>query len=155
MSLFRAVVTTIFFGAFCPSEVLAQSANDTNRAFQYEDYLPEADAITFHLRFSKMYHRVQGHCIAPRLSPLEILCPVRMLLKYRVRGPSGPGPFFHHLDGSPLTLSQFRAVFKRALENTGRYSGQYGLHSFHIGAAMAAAQLGLSEGATRRIGRIV
>lgn len=59
--------------------------------------------------------------------------------------PTGPGMLFQHQDSSPLTVSQFGAVFCRALEGMGLYLRKFGLHSFRIGVATAAAQLGLPE----------
>lgn len=59
--------------------------------------------------------------------------------------PTGPGMLFQHQDSSPLTVSQFGAVFCRTLEGMGLYLCKFGLHSFRIGVATAAAQLGLPE----------
>lgn len=121
-ALDRAVATTLFFGAFRPSEVLAWSVNDAGRALRYEDYCPKAGTITLWLRHSKTDQRGRGHWITLKLSPSESLYPVMMLLRYRAGGLLGPGLFFHHADGSPLE-SQFRAMFNRALEAIGRDPG--------------------------------
>ena len=53
-------------------------------------------------------------------------------LTYR---PKLSGPFFCHLDGSPLTSYQFNAVFKRALNFIGLKDMYFKSHSFRIGGA--------------------
>lgn len=52
----------------------------------------------------------------------------------------------------PLTTSQFRSVFHRALRAMGLDPSEYGLHSFGTGAATAAAQLLLPDDIIQHIG---
>lgn len=62
------------------------------------------------------------------------------------------GPLFQHGDGSPLMLYQFCSVFNRALWSLGLPPGDYGLHSFRIGAATTGLPLGMPMEVIRRIG---
>lgn len=51
---------TVFFGAFCPSEVLAQSDTAVYRAFQFEDYQAEVGAISLKAACLQDRPEVQG-----------------------------------------------------------------------------------------------
>lgn len=65
----------------------------------------------------------------------------------------GPGPLFRHLNGSPLTIVQFRALFYRAVQWLGLPAGVYSLHSFRIGAATEASCQELPPVVIQRLGR--
>ncbi|KAM9326568.1 ficolin-2-like [Gastrophryne carolinensis] len=65
--------------------------------------------------------------------------------------PPGNGPLLVHEDGSFLSRFQFLAVFRKCLKELGLASGDYGTHSFRIGAATEAARLGLPEEIIKRL----
>ncbi|CAH2330134.1 micronuclear linker histone poly -like, partial [Pelobates cultripes] len=56
-------------------------------------------------------------------------------------------------DCSSLSKFQFLRVFRKALARLGVDPGQFGTHSFRIGAATEAARLGLGDEWVKRIGR--
>lgn len=152
-TLFRAAAVTLFFGAFRPGEVLAQSTVQFDRALAHEDCRHMGEHVLLWLRVSKTDPLGRGTMVRLRSSPDRSLCPVASLQLYLFLAPSGPGPLFRHQDGTPLTLSQFRTVFHRAVGCMGLDSRDYGLHSFRIGAATAADQLGLPQEIIQRLGR--
>jgi hypothetical protein len=67
------------------------------------------------------------------------LCPVAAVLGYLAQRPAGPGFLFLFRDGSTLSLPRLTQVLRCS-------SGDRG-SGFHIGAATAAAQAGLSDSA--------
>lgn len=81
------------------------------------------------------------------------ICPVKAMLEFMaVRGP-GPGPFFSGEEGQGLSRRSFVAEVKRALEKEGLAAEGISGHSFRIGAATAAAEVGASEDDVKALGR--
>ena len=68
--------------------------------------------------------------------------------------PSTPGPLFIFADGAPLSCGMLVAALTEALTLAGFDSSQYSGHSFHIGAATAAARVGLSDSLIQMLGRL-
>ena len=82
------------------------------------------------------------------------ICPVRAILQYLATHPTPRhGPLFVHQDGSPLTRAQFVHLLKEALAMRGVDHKQYTGHSFRIGAATTAAQLGVPDHLIKALGR--
>ena len=73
------------------------------------------------------------------------LCLVSAILAYVARRGDNPGAFFRFQSGSPLTKTRFVAPVWFALLEVGIPYQNYLGHSFHIGAATAAAQVGLQD----------
>ena len=73
------------------------------------------------------------------------ICPVTAVLAYLAIRQAGPGPLFVHADQSPLTRSDLISAIRSALTGTGLDLSHYTGHSFRIGAATAAAQVGLPD----------
>ena len=70
-------------------------------------------------------------------------CPVAAVMAYlAVRG-DGEGPLFKFADGRCLTKERFTRRIREALAALGLRSADYAGHSFRIGAATTAAQVGL------------
>lgn len=67
--------------------------------------------------------------------------------------PSGEGTLFCHFDKSPLTKYQFNAVIKKALSVCGLQGLRFTSHSFRIGAATTAFELGVPQEDIQRMGR--
>ncbi|XP_066484678.1 uncharacterized protein [Tiliqua scincoides] len=152
--LFRTISIIMFFGAFRPSEVLYASAGDeSGRALQLQDVLIKADGVIITLRRSKTDQRGVGFKVRLGLAQNLALCPVRTLRSYLAARPAVRGALFCHVDASPVTFFQFRVLFRRAVADLGFRAEDYGLHSFRIGAASAAADLGLPARDIQRIGR--
>ena len=70
----------------------------------------------------------------------------------KVRG-QVPGYFFQHAEGLPLMRYQFWKLADLVLTRVGVTSMRFGIHSFRIGAASAAAAMGYSSKEIKRLGR--
>ena len=81
------------------------------------------------------------------------LCPVSALLAYIAVRPHCTGPLFVFQDGAFLTREKLVAAVQLALQRAGVASENYTGHSFHIGAATAAAQAGLEDSVIKTLGR--
>ena len=82
-----------------------------------------------------------------------VVCPVDTLLVYLQFRGCRPVPIFQHLDGSPVTRSEFCDWLARAIKSCGLNPDRYKGHSFRIGAASHAAECGYSETQIRLLGR--
>ena len=81
------------------------------------------------------------------------LCPVSATLAYMAsRGPK-PGPFFQFKDGTPLTKAKFSSSIRVALQEIGLPYMNFAGHSLRIGAATAAAKVGLEDSTICKLGR--
>ena len=69
-----------------------------------------------------------------------------------VRG-SGHGPLFCFPDASPVTVGQFNTELHRYLIFCGLDVAHYKSHSFRIGAASHAAEMGFTDAQIRTLGR--
>ena len=73
------------------------------------------------------------------------LCSVSATLTYMAsRGPK-PGPFLKFKDGKSLTKAKFSSSIREALQRIGLPYMNFTGHSFRIGAATAAAKVGLED----------
>jgi len=68
------------------------------------------------------------------------------------RGPE-PGPFFKFKDDTPLTKAKFSSSIREALLRIGLPYMNFAGQSFRIGAATAAAKVGLEDSTIRKLGR--
>ena len=64
------------------------------------------------------------------------------------RGPD-PGPFFKLVNGHPLTKPCFTSRIRVGLQAVGLPESDFAGHSFHIGAATAAAHVGIEDSTIR------
>ena len=84
-------------------------------------------------------------------------CPVTAMLHYlSVRPPPPPptsGPLFLLENGAPLTRAALVIHLRTALAQAGVDASRYAGHSFRIGAATAAAQVGYSDSFIQSLGR--
>ena len=78
--------------------------------------------------------------------------PISLLSYCSVRG-SVPGPLFQHLNGVPVTRTEFDEWLARVIKYCGLDSTRYKGHSFRIGAASHAAASGYSNTQIRLLGR--
>ena len=81
------------------------------------------------------------------------VCPVRALGRYLSRRGSTPGPLFLFSDGRNLTRPAFSAALHKALKELQMDSSQFNTHSFRIGAATFAKQVGISDSHIKALGR--
>ncbi|XP_054855857.1 integrase/recombinase xerD homolog [Eublepharis macularius] len=154
VQLFRTAFSLAFFGALRVSELVAGSRADTNgRALSFTDVAWSPRQVLITIRHSKTDQRGKGAAICLRASRQGPVCPVRAVGAYlRVR-PSRQGPFLIHGDLSPLTRYQFASLLRACLGSAGFPPSEFGTHSFRIGAATEAANLGLPDKAIMAVGR--
>ena len=76
---------------------------------------------------------------------VQVICPVAATLNYLVRRGQFPGPLFLFQDGSALSKERLIASIHQILMSQGYSSAGITGHSFHIGAATAAARAGLGS----------
>ena len=81
------------------------------------------------------------------------ICPVSAVLAYLAIRPPVTGPLFVHADGRPLSRVDLVVVVRRALSTTGLDVTRFSGHSFRIGAASAAAQVGIPDSLIQTLGR--
>ena len=82
-----------------------------------------------------------------------ILCPVAAVLSYiSIRG-TAPGPFFLFSNGQPLTKPLFTKHIRTVLQEIGLPDQDFAGHSFRIGAATAAAKVGIEDSTIKTLGR--
>ncbi|KAK3101276.1 hypothetical protein FSP39_002336 [Pinctada imbricata] len=86
-------------------------------------------------------------------NPLIAYCPVRCLFNYKNSFPHTSGPLFQFSSGSPVPYSYVTTQLSKAAVFAGLDPKRYKGHSFRIGAATHAAQLGFSENYIQHLGR--
>ena len=80
----------------------------------------------------------------------DTLCPVAAVLSYLSVRPSEPGSLFMYQDGCPLSrVDLVAAVCQADGLDVSRFNG----HSFRIGAATTAAQVGVPTSVIQSLGR--
>ena len=82
----------------------------------------------------------------------DTLCPVAAVLSYLSVRPSGPGPLFMYQDGRPLSRVDLVAAVRQALAADGLDVSRFNGHSFRIGAATTAAQVGVPDSVIQSLG---
>jgi len=82
----------------------------------------------------------QGHVIKMHKTG-KPLCLILSFEQFIIRRPNLQGPLFCHLNGTPVTRTQFSLVLKKALSSLQIDYGKYNTHSFRIGAATTAAMV--------------
>ena len=58
-----------------------------------------------------------------------------------------------YIYGTPLSCAHFVTAFQQALQMAGFHTSPYSSHRFRIGAAMTAAEVGLSDSLIKMFGR--
>ncbi len=157
--MFRAVFICAFFGFMRVGEFTVQSARQsTGSILALSDVniihanTPEVSAqISF--RHAKNNQSGPPQHIQLVKSGDKSVCPVQALLDFMAVRPFLAGPLFCHFDGRPLTRYQFTSVLDKAVKFAGFTGYCIRGHSFRIGAASTALELGRSEGDIRQMGR--
>ena len=80
------------------------------------------------------------------------LCAVQALLDYLSRRGNGPGPLFLLDNGQPLSRQLVTDRLRAILQSAG-VAGNFSSHSFRIGAATTAAQVGIPDHLIQVLGR--
>lgn len=154
VQLFSVATLVAFFGAFRISELLVASRTDGRcRALAISDVALFDGRVVLTVRQSKTDQRCVGQRVHLYTCSDARLCPVQALSHWKSLLGDRKGPLFQHESGLPLTQYQFWAVLRKALRAAGLPERDYGTHSFRIGAASAAAELGFGSHELQRLGR--
>lgn len=139
-----------FFAALRVGELVSASRLKIGGLLS-SDVIGSADAVQLNIRRSKTDPFGKGVWIRLARSGGPA-CPVRTVERYISLRSLGV-TFLSHADGSPLTRYQFSSVFKQCRLAVGEDPGEYGTHSFRIGAATEAARAGMADADIQRLGR--
>ena len=82
----------------------------------------------------------------------DTLCPVTAVLSYLSVRPNRPGPLFMYQDGRPLSQVDLVAAICQVLAADGLDVSRFNGHSFQIGTATTAAQVGIPESVIQSLG---
>lgn len=131
---------------------MSSRTDESARALQWSDILLREVTLTVHVRVTKTDQFGKGRAVCLDACADSALCPVGAVEQYMAVRGLEPGFFFQHEDRVPLTLYQFWVIMARALDNIGLKDGHFGTHSFCIGAASTAAQMGYPDTSIKSIG---
>ena len=151
---FKAAFSIAFFGFMRVGELAAESLNNVqDSVLSLEDinlFIDRGIQVTF--RHAKNNQRGPPQVIWIPHIPNDPLCPVRAMHDYLMIRPPLARTLVCHFDGSPITRGQFSEVLKRVIQFCGWPSG-FKSHSFRIGAATRAAELGIPDKTIMQMGR--
>ena len=153
-SVLRAAASVCFFGFFRSGEITVPllTAFDPSCHLSWGDVaLDEGEppsCMKIHLKQSKCDQMGRGVDVYLGMTGDE-MCPVCSIASYVGFRGTGPGPFFLVGDAAPravpLTKPEFVAAVREGLRAMGMNEQLYAGHSFRIGAATTAAQMGLED----------
>lgn len=149
-SLFKASFCLAFFAALRVGE-LVPPARARAGGLMMDDVVLANNSLRIRIRRSKTDVLGRGEWV-PLHSVQGPACPVSVVASFLSCRAEGLH-FLVHADGSPVTRFQFQLVLKKCLGHAGVSPGDYGTHSFRIGAATEASRAGLSNSDVQRIGR--
>lgn len=153
-----AAGTMCFFGFFCAGEITASGVNSFNPATNLAwgdvtiDNPNSPRMMRIYLKRSKADQFGKGAHIYIGKTDNE-LCHVAVVLAYMASRGSNQGPFFKLKDDTPLTKAKFLHLICDALQEIGLPYMNFAGHSFRIGAATAAAKMGLEDSTICKLGR--
>ena len=153
-----AAVVICFFGFFRSGEITVPSLNSFDPSTHLGwgdvslDNVLDPTMLKVHLRKSKTDQLKKG--VDVYIGKINgSLCPVGAGVEYMSTRGSDLGPFFKFSNGQPLTKSRFTQHVRDALQALGLPHNEFAGHSFRIGAATAAAQVGIEDSVIRTMGR--
>lgn len=147
------------FNAFLHlGEVVVKSPLDNEKVIQVKDVTfqmagkdPISTQIVLH--HHKSQKKSDPIIITIQGNPLSAFCPVHCLFKYKNSFPHTSGPLFQFSNGLPVPYSYVSSQLSKAAIVARLDPKRYKGHSFRIGAATHAAQLGFSENYLQHLGR--
>lgn len=149
--LFQLAFSLFFFGAFRISELLPNNVKGCS-GISFSDLVLGSDFITIRIKRSKTDQLGLGRWVTLRPLNSSPICPILLIHQYLTVRPVGPGCLLIHCSGLPLTRYQFCSVLKKCLIHLGLGHLPITSHSFRIGAATTASELGLSADVVKNIG---
>ena len=153
--LFKAAYLVAYFGLLRVSEIVFTNQINANRPLLYSDVqvTDGSQAVLISIRVSKTKQSGAPTILRIPRSGNPSLCCVTAVQNYLHLRPCHPQYFFSHMNGSPLTRSQFTGVLAKAIRCLGLPIQVYTSHSFRIGRASDLASKGLSNETIKQLGR--
>ena len=153
-NLFKAAYLLAYFGLLRVSEVVFTSQIQANRPLLFADVQVEgSNAVLINIRISKTNQCGLPSILRVPISDDPSFCCVTAIRHYLRFRPNGAHYFFSHINGSPLTRSQFSSVLAKTIQVLGLPSHIYTSHSFRIGRATMLASRGVSNDTIKKLGR--
>ena len=146
-----------FFGFFRAGEITVPTDDsyDASRHLNFQDLAVDdqlnLSLLRIHLKYSKTDQLGSGLDIVLGQTYQDI-CPVATAMAYLTVRRDGEGPLFKFADRRYLTKERFTRRIREALAALGPCSEDYAGHSFRIGMATTAAQVGLEDSTIRTLG---
>lgn len=158
---FRLITRTVFLLAFHAfmrlGELVVRKPSKVHSVLQRSDITflssPGTGGVQITLRNFKYNHEKTPVIIFLQANADPRYCPVASLLHYLEVFRHKSGPLFQFIDGKPVPASFISMQLHKAIQFIGLNTNYYKGHSFRIGAATHAANLGFSENYIQKLGR--
>ena len=146
-----------FFVFFRAGEITVPTDNsyDASRHLNFQDLAVDdqlnLSLLRIRLKYSKTDQLGSGLDIVLRRTYQDV-CPVAAAMAYLAVRRDGEGPLFKFADRQYLTKEHFTRCIRETLAALGLHSEDDAGHSFRIGTATTAAQVGLEDSTIRTLG---
>ncbi|OCT55830.1 hypothetical protein XELAEV_18003287mg, partial [Xenopus laevis] len=150
--LFKTTFVLSFFAAFRLGELVAENKKSVS-SLRVGDVMLGLDKVKIFIRRSKTDQFQKGCIVCLQELQNSSICPVRSVKEFLLVRPVGSISFLIHEDFTPVTRFQFSRILKLCVEKCGFGNLNLTPHSFRIGAATEADNLGLDESVIKRLGR--
>ena len=153
--LFKASYLPAYNGLLRVSEIVFTNHINANRPLLFSDvqFTDGSQAVLISIRVSKTNQSEAPTILRIPRSGNPSLCCVTAVQNYLRLRPCHSQYFFRHINGSPLTWSQFTGVLAKAIRCLGLPTQVYTSHSFRIGHASDLASKGVSNETIKKVGR--
>ena len=157
--LFKAAFLAAFFGFMRIGEFAADSKTRIQPSVIKAADIHFDEGLSVTISFPRSKNNQKGLSQVIRLQKAmdshSTVCPVKALTTFAEARPASPDdcPFFRHFGGCPLTRYQVTAVLQKAISFARLNGERISSHSFRIGAASYAHDLGVSSNDIRAMGR--
>ena len=144
-TLFATAFQLAFFALLRVGELTVSNSQNASRVIAPNDIHFNSDSsVNIFIKGSKTDQLGKGASVHITYN-LETKALVSALHLYISKRQSVSGPFFCHMDGSPLASYQFSSLLQKSLKFIGIDSSTFKSHSFRIGGATHMYLLGSSE----------
>ena len=156
LTLFTAMFLIPFYGFF-RIELASKSPASCNAVVQFNNlsFLSTDSCIqSLKITICQFKHNTNRRPVDVIITcdPASPICPVQAMLDYCKVRLFAPGPLFCFRN-RPVSVTQFNEQLRTCLSFCSLDSSQYKSHSFCIGAACHAADLGYTDSQIRALGR--
>ena len=153
--LFKSAYLIAYFALLRVSEVVFTSHMQADRPLLSNDVTLADDgkALFITIRVSKTNQRGVPTVLRIPTSDGSLFCCVTAVQQYLCLRPLNARYFLSHLNGKPMTRSQFSAVLAKAIRILRLPTGRYTSHSFRIGRATDLSSRGVSSDTIKKLGR--